>query len=89
MPQPNAQNAPVTAAEFLSRCFAPGETIALFLRREVPRTTLQRVVQLETALAPRSRYRHLYVHQIRVLSANTWFDQLASDRALTGSVQWA
>src|SRR5580658_2988608 len=53
MPQPNAQNATVTAAEFLTRCFAPGETIALFLRREVPRSTLQRIVQLETALAPR------------------------------------
>ena len=53
MPQPNAQNATVTAAEFLTRCFAPGETIALFLRREVPRATIQRIVQLETALAPR------------------------------------
>ena len=53
MPQPNAQSAIVTAAEFLTRCFAPGETIALFLRREVPRATVQRIVQLETALAPR------------------------------------
>src|ERR1700691_434667 len=53
MPQPNAQNATVTAAEFLTRCFAPGETIALFLRREIPRATIQRIVQLETALAPR------------------------------------
>src|SRR5271168_2620538 len=53
MPQPNAQNATVTAAEFLTRCFAPRETIALFLRREVPRATTQRIVQLETALAPR------------------------------------
>src|SRR6202166_4467816 len=53
MPQPNAPNATVTAAEFLTRCFAPGETIALFLRREVPRATIQRIVQLETALAPR------------------------------------
>jgi DNA primase RepB-like protein len=53
MPQPNAQNAIATAAEFLTRCFAPGETIALLLRREVPRATIQRIVQLETALAPR------------------------------------
>src|ERR1700678_2828123 len=53
MPQLNAQNATVTAAEFLTRCFAPGETIALFLRREVPRATIQRIVQLETAVAPR------------------------------------
>ena len=53
MPQPNAQNATATAAEFLTRCFAPGETIALLLRREVPAATIQRIVQLETALAPR------------------------------------
>src|ERR1700732_3948020 len=53
MPQPNAQNATATAAEFLARCFAPGETIALLLRREVPAATIQRIVQLETVLAPR------------------------------------
>ena len=53
MPQPNAQNATATAAEFLARCFAPGETIAMLLRREVPAATIQRIVQLETALAPR------------------------------------
>src|ERR1700677_2477598 len=53
MPQPNAQNATAAAAEFLTRCFAPGETIALFLRREAPRATIQRIIQLETALAPR------------------------------------
>ena len=52
MPQPNAQNATAAAAEFLTRCFAPGETIALLLRREVPAATIQRIVQLETALAP-------------------------------------
>ena len=52
MPQPNAQNATTTAADFLTRCFAPGETIALLLRREVPTATIQRIVQLETALAP-------------------------------------
>src|SRR3984957_4529659 len=53
MPHPNAQNATVTAAQFLTRCFAPGETIALFLRREVPRGAIQKIVQLETVLAPR------------------------------------
>src|ERR1700693_4227904 len=53
MLQPNAQNATTTAADFLTRCFAPGETIALLLRREVPSATIQRIVQLETALAPR------------------------------------
>src|SRR5216684_277797 len=53
MPQPNAQNATAAAAKFLTRCFSPGETIALLLRREVPSATIQRIVQLETALAPR------------------------------------
>jgi len=52
MPQPNAQIATTTAADFLTRCFGPGETIALLLRREDPATTIQRIVQLETALAP-------------------------------------
>jgi len=53
MPQPNAQNATAAAPEFLTRCFSPGETIALLLRREAPSGTIQRIVQLETALAPR------------------------------------
>jgi len=53
MPQPNAQNTTAAAAEFLTRRFSPGETIALLLRREVPSATVQRIVQLETALAPR------------------------------------
>src|ERR1017187_7852647 len=53
MSQPNAQNATAAAAEFLTRCFSPGETIALLLRREVPSATVQRIVQLETARAPR------------------------------------
>ena len=38
------------AADFLIRCFAPAETIALVLRRE---KTQQRIVPLERALAPR------------------------------------
>jgi len=41
------------AADFLARCFAPGETIALVLRRESPASTQQRIVSLESALAPR------------------------------------
>ena len=53
MPQPNTQNATATAADFLTRCFSSAETIALLLRREVPSVTTQRIVQLETALAPR------------------------------------
>jgi len=43
------------AIRFLSRCFAPAETIALLLRRESPAVSTQRVVTLETALAPRYR----------------------------------
>jgi len=41
------------AKDFLTRCFAPGETIALLLRTEIPAKTQQRVVTLEQALAPR------------------------------------
>ncbi|WP_158791439.1 RepB family DNA primase [Granulicella sp. L60] len=41
------------AADFLARCFAPGETIALLLRRENPVSATQRVIVLEQALAPR------------------------------------
>ena len=41
------------AQEFLTRCFAPDETIALLLRRENPLKVMQRVVKLETAIAPR------------------------------------
>jgi hypothetical protein len=41
------------AADFLTRCFAPAETIALVLRRENPADTQQRIVRLERALAPR------------------------------------
>jgi hypothetical protein len=53
MPQHRTRNGTSTAADFLTGCFAPGETIALLLRREVPSGTLQRIIQLETALAPR------------------------------------
>ncbi len=53
MPQYRTQNAANTAADFLTRCFAPGETVALFLRRENPAGILQRIVPLERALAPR------------------------------------
>lgn len=41
------------AARFLTRCFSPNETIALLLRRENDGPATQRVVSLETALAPR------------------------------------
>ncbi len=42
-----------TAYEFLTRCFNPGETIALLLRRENPASTAQRIVTLEQATASR------------------------------------
>jgi RepB DNA-primase from phage plasmid len=42
-----------TAADFLARAFAPGETIALLLRRENPASATQRVVAVERALEPR------------------------------------
>ena len=41
------------AKDFLTRCFAPGDTIALLLRNESMATTQQRIVELEQALAPR------------------------------------
>ncbi len=53
MPQLKRKNGTSTAADFLARCFAPGETIALLLRCENPTGILQRIVPLERALAPR------------------------------------
>ena len=41
------------AHDFLTRCFAPGEFIALLLRREKPVEVTQRIVLLEDAVAPR------------------------------------
>jgi hypothetical protein len=52
MPQHRTQNAATIAADFLTRCFTPGESIALLLRRENPAGVLQRIVPLERALAP-------------------------------------
>lgn len=42
-----------TAANFLARCFAPCETVALLLRSEDAARPQQRVVTLEQVLAPR------------------------------------
>ena len=42
-----------TAYEFLTRCFYPGETVALLLRKENPSSTTQRIVTLEQVLSPR------------------------------------
>ncbi len=41
------------AHDFLTRCFTPGEFIALLLRREKQVEVTQRVVLLEHAVAPR------------------------------------
>ena len=50
-----------TARNFLTRCFAPGETIALLLRTENAAKTQQRVVTLEQALT--SRYLGWLAHE--------------------------
>src|SRR5271154_1807394 len=49
------------ATDFLTRCFAPGDTIALLLRNESTAKTQQRIVPLERALAP--RYRGWLAHE--------------------------
>ncbi|MFZ0661188.1 MAG: RepB family DNA primase [Acidobacteriaceae bacterium] len=54
MPQRRTRIATDIAADFLTRCFAPGETIALLLRRESLTGTIQRIVPLERALASRT-----------------------------------
>ena len=53
MPQHRTQNGLNIAAGFLARCFAPGDAIALLLRRENRSQILHRIVPLERALAPR------------------------------------
>jgi hypothetical protein len=40
------------AREFLTRCFAPGDTLAVLLRRESPASTTQRIVAFERVIAP-------------------------------------
>jgi hypothetical protein len=42
-----------TAADFLIRCFAPGETIALSLRCESPISVTQRIAAVELTLTRR------------------------------------
>jgi hypothetical protein len=39
--------------DFLSRCFYPGETVAILLRKEKPASTTQRIVRLEQVISPR------------------------------------
>jgi hypothetical protein len=54
MPQARTNDGTSIAADFLTRCFAPGECIALLLLRENPAWILQRIAPLERALAPRN-----------------------------------
>ena len=68
-----------TAKDFLTRCFAPGETIALLLRRESPAAPTQRVVALEKALAP--SYLAWLVHE-NTTGANIY---VAANRLRPGS----
>jgi hypothetical protein len=49
------------AADFLTRCFAPGESIALFLRRNNGGRPIQRIVRLEQVLT--TRYLGWLAHQ--------------------------
>jgi RepB DNA-primase from phage plasmid len=41
------------AQEFLTRCFRPGETVAILLRKENPASATQRIVRLEQIVSPR------------------------------------
>ena len=68
-----------TARTFLTRCFAPGETIALLLRTESPARTQQRVVTLEQVLA--SRYLGWLAHE-NYIGANIY---VAANPLLPGS----
>ena len=67
------------AADFLTRCFAPDETIALLLRSESPTPPMQRIVALEKALAP--RYLAWLAHENRN-GANVY---VAANPLLSGS----
>ena len=53
MPRHRRQIAVNVAAEFLSRSFSSGETIAILLRQDSLAATLQRIVPLDRALQPR------------------------------------
>jgi hypothetical protein len=68
-----------TARDFISRCFAPGDTIALLLRNESEAKTQQRIVLAERALAP--RYLGWLAHENHS-GANVY---VAANPLLTGS----
>jgi hypothetical protein len=61
MPQHSRSIEKTAAADFLTRCFHEGETIAILLRQESPTFVLQRVLALEKALSP--RYLHWMAEQ--------------------------
>jgi hypothetical protein len=67
------------AREFLSRSFAPGETIAIVIRRTSPTTIVQRIVTLERALQP--RYLGWLAHE-NTTGANIYF---AANPLVSGS----
>jgi hypothetical protein len=52
MPQPASKISLDTAGNSLARCFAPGETIALLLRRDNAERPGQRIVRLEHVITP-------------------------------------
>ena len=52
MQSPKLENAIGIAAHFLTRSFAPGETIAILIRHQAPGQTLQRIASLERVLEP-------------------------------------
>jgi hypothetical protein len=68
-----------TAYEFLTRCFHPGETIAVLLRKENPASTTQRIVRLEQAIAPR------YLAWLRYENHNGANIYVAANPLLAGS----
>jgi hypothetical protein len=68
-----------TAYEFLTRCFTPGETLAVLLRRERPSTTTQRIVRLEQVLSPR------YLAWLRYENQNGSNVYVAANPLRTGS----
>ena len=68
-----------TAHEFLTRCFRPGETIAVLLRKENPASTMQRIVRLEQAIAPR------YLAWLRYENHNGANVYVAANPLLAGS----
>ena len=67
------------AHEFLTRCFHPGETIAVLLRKENPASTTQRIVRLEQALGAR------YLAWLRYENHNGANVYVAANPLLAGS----